>query len=113
MLVAIIPAIAGIAISAGLYEQAAPPFVYALPTIWVILFLVSLVNLRAGLIAGIIWGVMNLFIPIIPILQGIKNPIADALGIPVCPFAMLGTMLSVVIIYLCSRAYKETRMAAM
>ena len=94
MLVATIPAIAGIAIAAGVFGESAPPFVYALPAVWVILFFVSLARLKAGLIAGIIWSVMNLFIPIIPILQGIKNPIADALGIPICPFATLGIILS-------------------
>lgn len=111
MLAATVPAIAGIAIAAGVYGQTAPPFVYGLPAVWVILFLVSLVYLKAGLISGIVWGIMNLFIPIIPILQGIKNPIADALGIPICPFALFGVILSVAIIYLCSMAYKESRIA--
>jgi hypothetical protein len=107
MLVATVPAIAGVAIAASVYGQTAPPFVYALPAVWVILFLVSLASPKAGLIAGIVWGIMNLFIPIIPILQGVKNPIAEALGTPICPFAMLGIILSAVIIYLCSRAYRE------
>ena len=109
MLVATVPGIAGIAIAASVYGQTAPPFVYALPAVWVILFLVSLANLKTGLIAGIVWGIMNLFIPIIPILQVIKNPIADALGMPICPFALLGIILGVVIIYICSMAYKESR----
>ena len=110
MLVATVPGLAGIVITACVFGESAPPFVYALPVIWIILFFVSMAKLKIGLISGIIWGIMNLFIPIIPIVQGIKNPIAGALGMPICPFSTLGIILSVVIIYLCSKAYKELRM---
>jgi hypothetical protein len=108
MLAAIFPALAGITIAEGVFGASVPLFVYALPAIWIILFLISLVRLRAGLVGGIIWGIMTLFIPIFPILKGIKNPIAEALGLPVCPFIIIGVIISGVVIYLCVKAYYES-----
>jgi len=107
MLLSVIPGLAGISISAFIFGQGVPVFVYILPIIWVILFLISLKRLRLGLMGGIVWGVMNLFISIIPVMMGVENPIAKALDIPICPFALLGMILSLAVIYFCVSAYEE------
>ncbi|MBN2186700.1 MAG: hypothetical protein JW732_04530 [Dehalococcoidia bacterium] len=112
MLVAIFPTVAGVIIGVALFGETAPPFVYAFPAIWLILFLVSLQRLKAGLIGGIVWAVINLFAPLIIALQGLRSSLAQALGIPVCPFSIVGAVISAVIIYLCLRAYKEVTPAA-
>jgi hypothetical protein len=112
MLVAIIPTVAGVVIGVVVYEQAAPPFVYAIPVVWLILFFVGMARLKAGLIGGIVWAVINLFAPVIVMMQGIKSALAQDLGIAVCPFSILGAVIGAVIIYLCLRAYKEMSVAA-
>ena len=90
MLVAIIPGVAGIVIGKAVFGETAPPFVYVMSAIWLILFFVGMARLRAGLIAGIVWAVMSLFAPLIIVLQGIRNPVALALGMP-CLFVILGS----------------------
>jgi hypothetical protein len=112
MLVAIIPTVAGVTIGIVVFGEAAPPFVYAFPVVWLILFFVGLVKLKAGLIAGIVWAVINLFAPVIVMMQGIRSSLAVYLGMAVCPFSILGAVISAVIIYLCIRAYKEMSVAA-
>ena len=49
MLVAIIPSVAGVVIGSVVFGEAAPPFVYAFPVIWLILFFVGLIKLKVGL----------------------------------------------------------------
>ena len=112
MLVAIVPGVAGIVIVRLAFGETAPPLVYALPVIWLVLFFVSLARLKVGLIAGVVWAVINLFAPVAIVLQGIRNSLAEALGLPVCPFAIVGAVISAVIIYLCLMAYKEKAVAA-
>ena len=107
MLVAIIPTVAGITIGMVIFGEAAPPFVYVFPAVWLILFFVSLVKLKEGLIVGVVWAVINLFAPVIVVMQGMKSALAVYLGMAVCPFSILGAVISAVIIYLCIRAYKE------
>jgi hypothetical protein len=111
MLVAIIPTVAGVIIGVVVFGEAAPPFVYAFPVVWLILFFVGLVKLKVGLIGGIVWAVINLFAPTIVMMQGIKSALAVYLGIAVCPFSILAAVISAVIIYLCIRAYKEMSVA--
>jgi hypothetical protein len=112
MLVAIIPTIVGVTIGVVVFGEAAPLFVYVLPVVWLILFLVSLVKLKTGLIGGIVWAVINILAPVIVMMQGIKSALAQALGMAVCPFSILGAVIGAVIIYLCIRAYKEMSVAA-
>jgi hypothetical protein len=112
MLVAIIPTLAGVTIGMLVFREAAPPFVYIFPVVWLILFFVGLVKLKAGLIAGIVWAVINLFAPVIVMMQGIRSALAVYLGMAVCPFSILTAIISAVIIYLCLRAYKEMSVAA-
>jgi hypothetical protein len=112
MLVAIIPTLAGVTIGMLVFGEAAPPFVYAFPVVWLILFFVGLIKLKAGLIAGIVWAVINLFAPVIVMMQGIRSALAVYLGMAVCPFSILTAIISAVIIYLCLRAYKEMSVAA-
>jgi hypothetical protein len=107
MLVAILPGLAGITINTVVFGETVPPFVYVLPAIWLILFFISLTKLRTGLITGIIWASINVLIPVIVVLKGIKSPIAKTLGIPVCPFSIVGMIISIAVIYLCFRAYRE------
>lgn len=107
MVVAIFPGLAGITISVGVFGKSPSLFVYVLPVIWLILFLISMVRLRTGLIGAIVLAVINLFILIVIILMGIKSPIADALGIPICPFAIIGMVISAAVIYLSVKAYRE------
>lgn len=107
MLVAIFPTVAGVVIGMIVCGENAPPFVYIFPAIWLILFFVGLARLRAGLIGGIVWGVINLFAPVVIALQGIRSSLAQALGMPVCPFSIVGAVIGAVIIYLCLRAYRE------
>lgn len=111
MLVAIFPTLAGIIIGMAVYEETVPPFVYIFPVVWLILFFVGLTRLKAGLIGGIIWAVINLFAPVIILLQGLRSSLAQALGMPVCPFSIVGAVIGAVIIYLCLRAYKEMTVA--
>jgi hypothetical protein len=112
MLVAIIPTVAGVTIGMVVFGEAAPPFVYAFPVVWLILFFIGLVKLKAGLIGGIVWAVINIFAPVIVLMQGIKSSLAVYLGMAVCPFSILTAIISAVIIYLCLRAYKELSVAA-
>ena len=112
MLVAIIPTVAGVTIGMVVFGEAVPPFVYAFPVVWLILFFVGLIKLKAGLIAGIVWAVINLFAPVIVMMQGIRSALAVYLGMAVCPFSILTAIISAVIIYLCLRAYKEMSVAA-
>ena len=112
MLVAIFPGVAGIVVGMVAFGETAPPFVYVLPAIWLILFFVSLARLKAGLIGGIVWAVITLFAPALVALQGIRSSLAQALGIPVCPFAIMGAVISAMLIYLCLRAYREMTVAA-
>ena len=111
MLVAIFPGVAGAIVAKAVFGETAPPFVYIMPAIWLILFFVGMARLKAGLIGGIVWAVINLFAPLIIVLQGIRSSLAEALGIAVCPFAIVGAVISAVIIYLCIRAYREMAVA--
>ena len=111
MLVAIFPGAAGVVIGKVVFGEAAPAFVYVMPAIWLILFFVSLAKLRVGLIGGIVWAVINLFGPLFIMLQGLRSCLAQALGIAVCPFSIVGAVIRAVIIYLCFRAYKEAAVA--
>jgi hypothetical protein len=112
MLVAIIPTVAGVTIGMVVFGEAALPFVYAFPAVWLILFFVGLVKLKAGLSGGIVWAVINLFAPVIVMMQGIKSALAVYLGVAVCPFSILTAVIGAVIIYLCLRAYKEMSVTA-
>lgn len=107
MLVAVVPTLAGITIGIVVFGEAVPPFVYIIPAIWVILFLVSMVRIRIGLIGGCVWAVGNVFAPVILWLQGIQSAIGAAVGSPVCPFSILSSVISIGIIYLCITAYRE------
>jgi len=104
---AIFPTLAGIIIGLAVFGEIVPPFVYIFPAIWLILFFIGLARLKAGLIGGIIWAVINLFGPLVIALQGLRRSLAQALGIAVCPFSLVGAVISAVIIYLCFRAYRE------
>ena len=109
MLVAILPTVAGISIGKIVFGEAVPPFVYIFPVIWLALFFVSLRTLRIGLIGGIVWAAINIPVPIILMLQDINSSIGKAVGMPVCPFSVLGSIISAAIIYLCISAYKLAR----
>ena len=111
MLVAIFPGVAGGVIGMAVFGETAPPFVYIVPAIWLILFFVGLARLKAGLIGGIVWAVVNLFGPVFIMLQGLRSSLAEALGIAVCPFSIVGAVISAVIIYLCLKAYRELAVA--
>jgi hypothetical protein len=112
MLVAIFPGVGGVIVGIAVFGETAPPFVYVMSAIWLILFFVSLARLKAGLIAGIVYAVINLFGPLFIVQQGIRSSLARALSIPICPFAIVGVVISAVLIYLCLRAYKEITPAA-
>jgi ABC-type amino acid transport substrate-binding protein len=90
MLVAIFPTLAGITIGIAVFGEAAPPFVYILPAIWLVLFFVSLARLKVGLIGGVAWSVVSLFAPVGVALQGIRSSLAQTRGMPVCPFSIVG-----------------------
>ena len=107
MLVAILPTVAGISIGAMIFGETAPPFVYIFPVIWLVLFFVSLITLKIGLISGVVWAAINIPVPVILMLQDINSSIGKAVGMCVCPFSMIGSIISAVIIYLCLTAYKQ------
>ena len=107
MLVAIFPGVAGIVVGMVAFGETAPPFVYVIPAIWLILFFVGLAKLRAGLIGGIVWAVINLLGPLFIMQQGLRSALAQALGMPICPFSIVGAVIGAVLIYLCLRAYRE------
>ena len=109
MLVAILPTLAGISIGKIVFGEAAPTFVYIFPIIWLVLFFVSLRTLKIGLIGGLIWAAINIPAPVILMLQDVNSNIGKAVGMPVCPFSVLGSIISAVIIYLCLRAYKQSQ----
>ena len=107
MLVAIFPGVAGIVTGRAMFGETAPLFVYVIPAIWLILFFVGLAKLKAGLIGGIVWAVINLLGPFFIMQQGLRSALAQALGIPICPFSIVGAVIGAVLIYLCLRAYRE------
>jgi len=56
--------------------------------------------------------VISLLAPVIVMMKGIKSALAVYLGMAVCPFSILGAVISAVIIYLCLRAYREMAVVA-
>ena len=55
MLVAIIPTVAGVTIGMVVFEEAAPPFVYAFPVVWLVLL--SVVNVAFLAVSAVPVGV--------------------------------------------------------
>lgn len=106
MLVATLPPVAGATVAIVQFGEPVPIFVYILPVIWVLLFVVSMFKLRIGLTSGIVWAVINICIPGIMLLRGVRCPIAEAWGLPVSPFAAVGVLISIAIIYFCIKAYR-------
>jgi len=90
-----------------MFSTGIPIFVYIFSVGWIILFFVCFRNLKYGMIGGIIWGIVSAIGPFGPILAGFPNLLAEALSIPICPFAAIQIIISLVIIYLCFTIYRK------
>jgi hypothetical protein len=92
-----------------LFGQGVPAFVYVIPIIWIALFILSFAKLRWAIIGAIIMAVLGIIVPIIPAALKVPNPLAQAVGLPLCPFALAGIIVSIAIIPLAFKTLREIR----
>jgi len=52
-------------------------------------------------------AILGVIIPIIPAALKVPNPLAQAVGLPICPFALVGIVVSIVIIPLAFKTLAE------
>ena len=96
LIAAIIPALAIIFMPIVL-KKGAPIFVYVMCFIWLGLFFLGLRQLRYALIFGTIFASLVSIFATIALIKGL-NPFAQK-GWPVCPFSVLGLLVSLAIIF--------------
>jgi len=90
-----------------LFAQGVPVFVYAIPVVWIVLFVLAFARLRWAIIGAIVMAIVGIIGSIIPAALQVPNPVAEALGLPVCPFALAGIVASIIILPLASKAVGE------
>jgi hypothetical protein len=90
-----------------LFGQGVPAFVYVIPVIWIALFVLSFAKLRWAITGAIIMAILGIIIPIVPLALKVPNPLAQAVGLPICPFALAGIVVSIVIIPLAFKTLAE------
>ena len=76
---------------------------------WISLFFLCLKNLKYGILIGIVWGLVNIIGPLRMMVVGSTTPLAEALGLPICPFAIASAVIGLVIACLCYSFYRKLR----
>jgi hypothetical protein len=99
--------IAVVVLFAVLFGQGVPAFVYAFPIVWMVLFSLAFAKLRWAIIGAIIMAIVGIITSIIPAALKVPNPLAQAVGLPICPFALAGIVVSIVIIPLAFKTLAE------
>jgi len=92
---------------AVLFGQGVPAFVYALPIVWIVLFILAFAKLRWAIIGAIIMAIVGIITSIIPAALKVPNSLAQVIGLPICPFALAGIVVSIVILPLGFKAVGE------
>ncbi len=90
-----------------LFDQGVPAFVYLIPVIWIALFVLSFAKLRWAITGAIVMAILGIIIPIIPAALKVPNALAQVVGLPICPFALAGIVVSIVIIPLAFKTLAE------
>jgi hypothetical protein len=107
MLAAAVPGLAGPLICRVVMGESAPLAVLIIPGVWVLLFLWSRSNAHYALWAGMGWGVLNVVAPLGLAVRGIRSALALALGLPVCPFSLIGSVMALFVVYFGVRGLRE------
>ena len=100
--------IAAVILFAVLFGQGVPAFIYAFPIVWIVLFGLAFAKLRWAIIGAIIIAIVGIITSIIPAALKAPSPLAQAVGLPICPFALAGVVASIIILPLAFKAAGET-----
>jgi thiamine transporter ThiT len=107
MLAAAVPGLAGPLICRALMGESAPLAVLVIPAVWVLLFLWGRSNPHYALLAGMVWGLLSLVVPLGLAVRDIRSALAVALGLPVCPFSLIGSAMALFVLYFGLRGLRE------
>jgi hypothetical protein len=108
MLASAVPGFAGPIICRVIMGESTPPAVFVIPLVWVLLFVWGRVNLHYALWAGITWGLLNIVAPLGLAVRGIRSALAMAMGLPVCPFSLIGSAMALFVVYFGVRGLRES-----
>jgi hypothetical protein len=75
---------------------------------WMGLFFLCLRNLKYGMLAGAVWGLVNAIGASWTVARG-QTPLSEALGLPICPLAIASALIGLVMVYLGYSSYKDLR----
>jgi hypothetical protein len=112
MLASAVPGLVGPLICRVFMGESAPPAVFVIPAVWVLLFLLGRWGSHYALWAGITWGLLNIVAPLGLAVRGIRSALAVAMGLPVCPFSLIGSAMALLVVYFGVRGLRELPAAA-
>lgn len=107
MLVSAVPGLAGPLICWWVMGERTGLVTLVVPLVWVLLFLLGRANLHYAMLAGVTWGLLNVAAPLGLAVRGIRSGVAVLLGLPVCPFSLIGSVLALFVVYFGLRALRE------
>jgi hypothetical protein len=87
--------------------ESSPLAVFVIPLVWVLLFLWGQNNLQYALWAGIVWGLLNIVAPLGLAVRGVRSGLAVLFGLPVCPSALIGSVMALFVVYFGLRGLHE------
>jgi len=99
--------ITAVVLFAVLFGQGVPAFIYAFPIVWIVLVGLAFAKLRWAIIGAIIIAIVGIITSIIPAALKVPNPLAQAIGLPICTLALAGIVVSIVILPLGFKAVGE------
>jgi hypothetical protein len=107
MLAAAVPGLATPILCQLIAGETLPLAVVVVPAVWIALFVLGRFNTLYALWAGVVWGVLNVVAPLGLAVRGIRNALAELMGLPVCPFALVGSLLALLVVYFAVRGLRE------